>query len=109
MSMDFQTVVLEYIALPGTGKVRCLAIIAWDLTLEFRDVLSLVIEGPSSREKIIGINEVQHRVLAQLIAHQEGRPDRYPDRDFLSLIVGMAQKYGFAGVIQISLTKSLGG
>jgi hypothetical protein len=89
------------------SKTRLLARICFDLTIAFRDVALASPVAQTDLEKLQGINEIQHRALSQLLAHQAGRSDRYPDRDFFLLLLNMSQNYKVAGYLQNSLMDGL--
>ncbi len=107
MSMNLEEAISLYQSMSDASKTQLLGRLSLDLTVEFRGVALEPTVTQSSLEKLQGMNEIQHKALAQMLAHQSNRSDRYPDRDFLLLLMKMAKNYGVAGVVQQSLMGEL--
>jgi DNA-binding FadR family transcriptional regulator len=92
-----------YQSLSDTSKGR----LCYDLTIAFRDVATALTVTQSDLEKLQGINEIQHKALSQMLAHQSGRAERYADREFFLLLLDMSKNYKVSGYLQYSLMKAL--
>jgi len=93
-------------SLSDGDKARVLGQAAHQLTIAARWVST---EGTSEqqRENLIGLNEIQHRVLAQMLAYLEGRKEQYSDKDIFLILLDRAKKCGLLGHMQQALEKAL--
>jgi hypothetical protein len=107
MSMNLEEAISLYESMSDAAKAQLLGRLAFDITVEFRSVALEPTVTQSGLEKLQGMNEIQHKALAQMLAHQSSRGDRYPDRDFFLLLMKMGKNYGVAGVVQQSLMGEL--
>jgi hypothetical protein len=108
MITNFESAIQLYESLTDEGKSRVLGRVCHQLTIAARWVYT---EGTSEqqREKLIAINEIQHRALAQMLAYQENRKERYPDRDILLNLIERAKNSGLLGHLQQAIEKALSG
>src|SRR6516164_1077783 len=98
--MNLEQATSRYEALQDNDKVSLLGRVAFDLTVEFRDVSSSTLSEHEKFEKLQGINELQHTLLGQMIAHQNRKTDRYGDRDLFLMVVRKAKGYGLLSRLQ---------
>jgi hypothetical protein len=85
------------------SKAQLLGRICFDLTIAFRDIARASAFTQTDLEKLQGMNEIQHKALSQMLAHQSGRAERYSDRDFFLLLLDMSKNYKVSGYLQNSL------
>ena len=106
MITDRESAIRLFESLTHDEKARVLGQVAHFLTITARVVRT---EGTPERqrEQLIAINEIQHRALAQMLAYQEARKERYPDRDIFVIILDYAQNAGLQGDLQIALERAL--
>lgn len=107
MSMTLEEAINRFHSMNDGAKVQMLGRLCFDLTIEVRSFVSELASAHTSLERLKGINEIQHKALAQMLAYQSGRSDRYPDRDFFLLLVRLGKSYGVAGRVQQSLIDEL--
>ena len=107
MSLELEEAISLYQSLSDASKARLLGHICFDLTIAFRDIALTPAVTQVDLEQFQGINEIQHKALSQMLAHQSGQPERYPDRDFFLLLIHMSKSYKVAGWLQKSLTARL--
>lgn len=98
--MDQEKAICHYELLDDAAKVRLLGKFCFDLTIDFRAIIS---EAMPNQEKLKGINELQHKALAQMMHHHAGRSKRYPDRVFLAILLDLGNYYGLNAQVQRSL------
>ena len=103
MSLALEEAIRLYQSMSDASKGQLLGRLCFDLTIAFRDVALASVVTQSDLEKLQGINEIQHKALSQMLAHQRGRAERYPDRDFFLLLITMSKNYKVAGYLQNSL------
>jgi len=103
MSLALEETIGLYQSMSDTSKARLLGRVCFDLTIAFRDIALASPVAQSDLAKLQGINEIQHKALSQMSAHQRGQSERYPDRDFLLLLVTMGKNFKVAGYLQNSL------
>ena len=107
MSLALEEAVRLYQSMSDTSKAGLLGRLCFDLTIAFRDIALASPVTQSDLEKLQGINEIQHKALSQMLAHQHGRADRYSDRDFFLLLITMGKNYKVSGYLQNSLMMAL--
>lgn len=105
--MNLEQASSRYEALQDNDKVNLLGRVAFDLTIEFRDVSSSTLPEHEKFEKLQGINELQHTLLGQMLAHQSRKMERYGDRDFFLMAVRKAKGYGLLPRLQQSMLQQL--
>jgi hypothetical protein len=106
MISTLEQTISQFEGLSDDEKARVLGRVSYDLTIAARDVCT---EGDcqQQRDKLVSITEIQHRALAQMLAYQEGRKERYPDRELILILVERAKKSGLLGHLQHSIEKAL--
>jgi len=96
----------RFAALPSDDKARTLGKISYHFTIAARDV-SLEGDCRQQRDKLVALNEIQHKLVAQMLALLEKSRERYPDRDFLLILVDMSKRAGMLHYLQGAFTKGL--
>ena len=109
MSLALEEAITLYQSMSDGAKARLLGQLCYDLTITFRDIALTSAFTQTDFEKLQGINEIQHKALSQMLAHQKCQPERYSDRDFFLLLIGMSKNYKVAGQLQKSLMMRLEG
>lgn len=107
MTLSVEEALTLYQSLSDMSKAQLLGRLCFDLTIAFRDVALASTVTQSDLEKLQGINEIQHKALSQMLAHQSGRPERYADRDFLLILLDMSKNFEVSGYLQNSMTTAL--
>ena len=74
---------------------------------EIQIVTSEPVITEANVKKLHGINEIQHKAVSQLLAHQSGRSERYPDSDFFAILLEMSESYVLSGPVHKSLIREL--
>ena len=97
----------RYIELQDNDKAAFLGRVAFDFTVEFREVSTSVLSDEEKLEKLRGINELQHTLLGQMLAHQSRTMARCEDRDFFLMLVRKAKGYGLLSRLQQSMFQQL--
>lgn len=105
--MNIEEATRLYQSMPDAVKAQLVGRLCFDLTIEYRAISSEPTVAQLNLEKLQGINEIQHKVSAQMLAYQSRRPERYPGNDFFLLLVKIGKNYGVAGRIQQSLMEGL--
>jgi hypothetical protein len=107
MSLALEEAVRRYQSMSDTSKAGLLGRLCFDLTIAFRDIALASTVTQSDLEKFQGINEIQDKALSQMLAHQRSQSERYPDREFLLLLLNMSKNYKLSGYLQNSLMMAL--
>ena len=105
--MNLEQATSHYEALQDEDKVTLLGRVAFDLTIDVRDVSSSALSEVQRLEKLQGINELQHKLLGQMLAHQNKTTARYGDRDFFRMLVHKAKEQGLLSRLQQSMIQRL--
>jgi hypothetical protein len=105
--MDINQANALYADLNDDQKVEFLARIAFDLTIDFRDVAYTESHTPENMKKLQGINELQHHLTSQLLAHHRRDGARYPDQVFVAVLIDKAKHHGLLLRLQRSLERRL--
>jgi hypothetical protein len=98
MSLALEEAIRLCESMDDASKARLLGRLCYDLTIAFRDVALASTVTQSDLEKLQEINEIQHKALSQMLAHQNGRAERYADRDFFLLLLDMSKNYKVSGI-----------
>jgi hypothetical protein len=85
--MKTRNAVGTFIPLSREEKVRFLLRLAHELTLVARESYEPGTEALTHPARVRAVNEIQHRILAFLIALVEDDPRRYPDDVLLAIIL----------------------
>ena len=96
----------RFAALSPDDKARILGAVSYHFTIAGRDV-SLEGDCQQQRDKLVALNEIQHKLVAQMLALLKISSERYPDRDFLLILVDMSQQAGMLPYLQGAFTKAL--
>jgi hypothetical protein len=107
MSFALEEAITLYQSMSDVSKARLLGQLCLDLTITFRDIALTPAFTQTDFEKLQGINEIQHKALSQMLAHQGGRHERYSDRDFFLLLLEMSKNNQVSGYLQQSLIRGL--
>jgi hypothetical protein len=107
MNLALEEAIRLYQSMSDASKARLLGRLCFDLTIAFRDITLASAVTQSDLEKLQGLNEIQHKALSQMLAHQRGRAERYSDRDFFLLLITMGKNYKIPGYLQNSLMMAL--
>ncbi len=91
-----EDIVRRFAALTDEQKARVLAKVSLYLTISARGV---PLEGDcqTQRDRLVAVNEFQHRALSQMLEYLNGRKERYSDEDIVKILTGVAEG---AGVLQ---------
>lgn len=105
--MNLEEAITSYETKSDSAKALVLGRLCLNLTLEFRSITLDVAVIQANLEKLQGINEIQHKALSQMLAHQCNRQESYSDRDFLLLLIKMAKNYQLGVAVQQALLNEL--
>ncbi len=86
----------RFAALTDEQKARVLGRVAFDLTISARGI---PFEGDcqTQRDRLVAVNEFQHKALSQMLAYLNGHKERYSDEDIVNILARVAEG---AGVLQ---------
>src|SRR5438874_4779545 len=89
-------IVRRFAALPDERKARVLGEVSFYLTISARGV---PLEGDcqTQRDRLVAINEFEHRALSQMLSYLNGCKERYSDEDIVNILTHVAEG---AGVLQ---------
>jgi hypothetical protein len=90
---------------PG-DKVRVLGQMSYHFTIAGRDV-STQGDCQQQRDKLVALNEIQHKLVAQILALLKNSSDRYPDKDFFLVLGDVSKRAGMFPYLQGALAKVL--
>ena len=90
--MDLHAAVRQFSSLSAEMQLRLLARFGHNLTVAARDTYEVQQTGVHSPERLREINEIQHRVLAHILALSEGNEWRYPDDTLVSIMLDHEDK-----------------
>jgi hypothetical protein len=88
--MEHNEITLRFQQLPAEKQIRVLAAFGHNLTIAARDTYEFQAPGVRAPERLRHINEIQHRVLAHMLALIVQDARRYPADSLLSI----ALEYG---------------
>ena|SRR5215469_6632262 len=98
--------VTRFIALSPEDKARALGKICYEFTIAGRDV-GRAGDSRQQRDGLWAVNEIQHKLAAQMLAFMNGRTQRYPDKDFFLILEGLCQQAHMLLYLQGILSKVL--
>jgi hypothetical protein len=90
--MEYDEVTLRFQQLPSSKQVSVLAAFGFNLTIVARDTYVVGELGIHAPERLRAINEIQHRVLAHILALATEDDRRYPDDVLLSILLDHADE-----------------
>jgi hypothetical protein len=93
-------------SLSPDDKVRVLGLVSYHFTIAGRDV-STQGDCQQQRDRLVALNEIQHKLVAQILALLKNRSDRYPDKDFFLVLVDMSKRAGMLPYLQGAFVKVL--
>jgi hypothetical protein len=85
--MDLAEATERFSALPAEAQLRLLVAFGHNLTIAARDTYEFQASGVRSPERLRGINEIQHRVLAHILKLSKSEGSRYPDDVLVSIML----------------------
>ena len=85
--MEHNEITLRFQQLPAEQQIRVLAAFGHNLTIAARDTYEFQAPGVRAPERLRHINEIQHRVLAHILALIVQDARRYPDDTLLSIVL----------------------
>ena len=85
--MEHEEVKRRFRSLPPDAQLRVLATFGHNLTIAARDTYEFQAPGVRAPQRLRDINEIQHRVLAHILALASVNKWRYPDDDLLSIVL----------------------
>ncbi|HEY1576169.1 MAG TPA: hypothetical protein VGF82_03745, partial [Terracidiphilus sp.] len=62
------------------------------VTLTFHLVQKIGQVTQQQRDRLVALNEIQHKLASQILALLKNSNDRYPDRDFLLILLGLSKR-----------------
>jgi hypothetical protein len=105
--VDIDKVISLYADLDDYQKVDLLARVASYLTVAFRDLAYSQPNAPEAFYKLQGLNELQHHLTSQLLAHFHRDEARYPDDVFIRILTEKARHYGVSSCLSLSFNRYL--
>ena len=96
----------RFTALSSDDKAMALGKVSHQVTIAGRDA-SLEGDCQQQRDKLVALNEIQHKLVAQMLALLKNSSERYPDRVFLQILVDMSKQAGMFPYLQSAFTKAL--
>ena len=100
MIPSLQEALRHYEALPEEKKAIILGHTSYWLTIKWRDVVNETTPASQKDKQTIGINEIQHLLLGQMLSYLNKRPDRYSDKAILEILTDRAKNYDLLGAVQ---------
>jgi len=85
--MEYTDVALGFRQLTANKQINVLAAFGLNLTIVARDTYVVGELGIHAPERLRAINEIQHRVLAHILALANQDDRRYPDDVLLSILL----------------------
>jgi hypothetical protein len=77
-----------FLALPRNQQIEALVCLSHELTILARDTYEVGSTGLTHPARLRTINEVQHRIIAHVLALLRNDPARYPDDVLVNIILG---------------------
>ena len=93
-------------SLSPDDKARVLGQLSYYFTIAGRDV-STQGDCQQQRDKLVALNEIQHKLVAQMLTLLKNSSARYPDKDFFLVLVDMSKQADMFPYLQGALTKVL--
>ena len=93
-------------SLSSNEKAKALLQIAYQFTIAARDV-STQSDHHVQRDKLVALNEVQHKLLSQIQALLKDGTVKYPDKDFILVLEDVSKRAGMLPYLQGALAKVL--
>jgi hypothetical protein len=91
----------QFLALDEKQKTVFLTRLSYELTIVFRDFASRDNISAEQRSHLLyGVNELQHRLSAQLGKYARQDDSGFPDEVILPVVLEMAQNYGMEKLIE---------
>lgn len=87
-------------------KARVLGQVSYQFTIAGRDV-STQGDCQQQRDKLVALNEIQHKLVAQILALLKRSSDRYPDKEFFLVLADVSKRAGVLPYLQGAFTKVL--
>jgi hypothetical protein len=91
--MEHTEVTLRFQQLSADKQMRVLAAFGHNLTIAARDTYEFQAPGVRVPERLRSINEIQHRVLAHILALATQDARRYPDDTLLTIALAEGDEH----------------
>ena len=98
--------VRRFESLSPNDKASVLGQVSFHFTIAGRDV-STQGDCQQQRDRLVALNEIQHKLVGQMLALLENRSDRYPDKDFFLVLGDMSKRAGILPYLHGVFTKVL--
>jgi hypothetical protein len=93
-------------SISSDDKAKALVQVAYHFTIAGRDA-SIQGDCQQQRDKLVALNELQHKLASQILALLKNSSGRYPDKDFILVLVDVSKQAGLLPYLQGVLTKVL--
>jgi hypothetical protein len=93
-------------SLPSDDKARVLGQVSYHFTIAGRDV-STQGDCQQQRDRLVALNEIQHKLMAQILALLKNSRDKYPDKDFFLILVDLSKRANMLPYLQSAFSKVL--
>lgn len=89
--------------LPNDEKIKVLLQISYYVTVSARDVSQ---EGDcqQQRDRLLVLNEIQHKLVAQILAVLKNSSTRYSDNDFFLILVELTKRANVSSYLHRALS-----
>jgi hypothetical protein len=108
-TIDSSSLVQWLSALPLVERARALNIVSYMLTIHAREYGLPTSEQTGSAKKLLGINDLQHKILSQTVQYLDGEERLAPSvNSFCHVLIETAAHHGISGPLgaAISFAKS---
>lgn len=92
-------------SLSSSDQARVLSQLAYHFTIAGRDIAQAG-DCKQQRDTLLALNEIQHKLAAQVVAVLKNS-SRYPDRDFFLVLVDLSKRAGMFPYLQGAFAKVL--
>ena len=93
-------------SLSPDDKIRVLGQVAYHFTIAGRDV-STQGDCQKQRDRLVVLNEIQHKLVAQMLNLLTNSSDRYSDKDFFLVLVDASKRADMLPYLRDAFVKVL--
>jgi hypothetical protein len=106
MMLAIDEAIGRFESLSSDDKASALVQVAYHFTIAGRDV-SIQGDCQEQRDRLVALNEIQHKLVAQIQALLKNSSGRYPDKDFILVLEDVSKRAGMLPYLQGAFTKVL--
>lgn len=105
--MVMDSLVSLFQKLPSSQKALFLSVIAHNLTILARDTYVAGTDAVADPKRLKAFNELQHKLMGQLLAILLDEENRYPDDVFFAMVFDMATQSGLTAELNHSAKEAI--